>query len=88
MSNTVKIMIDFKRAATVGASAGNIDAEVVRSFIDDKGRDMLAVQINGHEFNIVASSVIKSGPAMEWAEPTGYVDMRTIARGQSYNQGR
>jgi hypothetical protein len=63
---TVRIMIDLGRSQQVGVKIGNVDAEIVREFIDARGRARLIVSVNSHEFEVARPIAVKNAP-VEWA---------------------
>jgi hypothetical protein len=78
MTSTVEIKIDSKRSQSIGVPMGTADAEVIKTFIDERGRERLTVSVNGCEFTISPSLMVYAGDKIEWAKPTGYVDFRQI----------
>jgi len=71
-----------------GVPMGNREFEVVREETDKKGRAAVILLVNGIERSVLKGHTtlgMKSAPVV-FAEPTGFVDMRQIARRQSYNR--
>lgn len=61
---TVRINIDLQRSQQIGVSIGNVDAEIVREFIDERGRDRLTVRVNDHEFTIARPKMVNNAPTV------------------------
>lgn len=64
MTSTVRINIDFQRSRQIGISVGNVDAEIVRQFVDERGRDRVTVRVNGHEFTVAMPKAINNAPTV------------------------
>lgn len=61
---TVRINIDFQRSQQIGIPVGNVDAEIVRQFIDDRGRDRVTVRVNGCDFAVAMPKAVNNTPTV------------------------
>lgn len=61
---TVRININFQRSQQIGIPVGDVEAEIVREFIDDRGRDRVTVRVNGHEFTVAKEKPVKNVPVV------------------------